>query len=200
MTHNVSVDDSIAIGRRPFLKTMGVGLAGTTLLAGSAAAASASSDELSRELNAVRAATRKYRDVAIARTDGYGTQVSPYVPQMGFHFVNPALVAADADTPVDLSEPPILVYYPTGDYNPAPGDEHDPDRDADLRLGAVEFAHMETGVAGNLFADETASRSLKTSEAEGWGPIPETPLMALHVWVHRGNPAGVFHPTNPTID
>ena len=200
MTHNASLEDNFSVGRRPLLKTVGLGLASTALLTGPIGAASAQSDELAHELNEVRAATQKYRDVAKARADGYATLVSPYTPNMGFHFVNPALIAADASTPVDLSEPPILVYYTTGSYNPGPGDIHDPDHDDDLRLGGVEFAHAETGVPGNIFSDESASRTLKVSEADGWGPIPASPFMALHVWVHRGNPAGVFHPTNPTID
>ncbi|WP_418284214.1 hypothetical protein [Halorubrum sp. DTA46] len=119
---------------------------------------------------------------------------------MGFHFVNSALFAGDASTPVDLSEPPILVYYTTGSYNPGPSDIHDPAHDDKLRLGGVEFAHSETGVPGNIFSDESAGRSLAVSEENGWGPIPGSPFWALHVWVHRGNPAGVFHPTNPTID
>lgn len=200
MTHKPFVDDSMSVGRRPLLRTVGFGLAGTALLSGSVGAASAKSDELTHELNEVRAATRKYRNVATARADGYDTLVSPYAPNMGFHFVNFDLIAADASAPVDLSEPPILVYYTTGNYNPGPGGIHDPDRDDDLRLGGVEFAHAETGVAGNIFSDESASRTLKVSEADGWGPIPESPFMALHVWVHRGNPDGVFNPTNPTID
>ncbi len=182
------------------MKTVGLGLTSTALFTGAVGAASAKSDEFTHELNEVRAATRKYRDVATARADGYDTVVSPYVPNMGFHFVNPLLIAADASTPVDLSEPPILVYYTNGNYNPGPGDVHDPAHDKDLRLGGVEYAHGEAGVAGNIFSDESASRTLKVSEEAGWGPIPGMPAMALHVWVHRGNPAGVFHPTNPTID
>lgn len=200
MTHNASVDESNAIARRPLLKTVGLGLAGTALLTGPVGAASAQSDEFTHELNEVRAATQKYQDVAKAREDGYATLVSPYVPNMGFHFVNPALVAADASTQVNLSEPPILVYYTTGNYNPGPGDIHDSAHDDDLRLGAVEFAHVETGASGNIFSDESASRALEVSEEDGWGPIPDSPLWALHVWVHRGNPAGVFHPSNPTVD
>lgn len=199
MTHESSVEAGIATGRRPFLKTVGLGLGGTALLTGAVAPASARSNDLSRELNEVRAATLKYQDVAIARADDYDTQVSPYVPNMGFHFVNPSFVAADAAAAVDLSEPPILVYYTTGEYTPDPGAIHDPEQDDALRLGAVEFAHAETGVAGDIFADETATRCLPVMEEDGWDHVPETPLMAVHVWVHRGNPAGVFHPTNPTI-
>ena len=120
---------------------------------------------------------------------------------MGFHFVNPGLIALEEDGPFDLENPPILVYFTTGNYNVGDGDIHDPDRDEDLRLGAAEYAHEGTkGAPGNIFSDEEASRNVKFPEEEGWEPVPGTPFTALHVWVHRGNPAGVFHPTNPTTD
>lgn len=199
MTHQ-PVGDGPAVDRRSVLKAVGLGVVGTTMLAGTAGATGSGSDRLARQLAEVRTGTRKYRSVARAREDGYDAEVSPYVPNMGFHFANPALIVADSTTVVDRAEPPILVYHTTGGYAPAPGEAHHPSRDGDLRLGAVEFAHGETGVPGDVFSDETASRSLSVAEAEGWGPVPGTPLSALHVWVHRGNPAGVFNPTNPTID
>lgn len=181
--------------RRTVLKALGSGL----IVSSMAGPASARSDALARELNDVRKATRRYRDVSTARSDGYDGQISPYVPGMGFHFIDPARIASDASEYVDVTNPPMLVYVPTGSYTPDPGDVHDEERDDDLRLAAVEFAHFETGVPGNYFSDETSTRSLKTMEAEGWGPIPNTPLHALHVWVHRNNPDGVFHPTNRTV-
>lgn len=197
------------VSRRSTLKAIGGGV----LLGGVAVTpASARSDTLAHELNTVRAATRKYRDVALARADGYGTVVSPYTPEMGFHFVNPALLALttapDSDRvgsgTVDLAEPPILVYTTTGSYNPAPGDVHEPDRDDDLRLSAVEFGHLaddgSPGTPADYFSDEDSSRNLKVTEEEGWEWVPGPAITALHVWVHRNNPAGVFHPTNPTID
>ena len=206
------MDDSHTISRRSALTIVGGGL-----LLGSVATgpASARSDALAKELNQVRAATRKYRDVALARTDGYDFEISPYVPGMGFHFVNPDYVAPDANGPFDLESPPILVYYTTGNYDVEPGAIHDDDRDGDLRLGAVEFAHVgdvdaladrdppagpHDGTAANVFSDEDASRTLSVPEAEGWEWVPGANVTALHVWVHRGNPAGVFNPTNPTID
>ena len=163
----------------------------------------ARSDQLAQELNAVRSATRQYRDIGQARADGYVVE-SEYVPQMGFHLINPTLIAPDADAPVDITEPPILVYFTTGNYRPEPGGDHDPDRDDDLRLGAVEFAHTgdegPPGTPMDLFSDEDASRNLKVTEDEGWEWVPGADITALHVWVHRGNPAGVFNPSNPTID
>ena len=183
------------ITRRGVLRGTAVGLAGLSL----AGTASARSDRLSEELNAVRAATRKYRDVGLARTDGY-VIFSPYVPEMGFHAINPGLIAPDEHTEVDITKPPILVYYTTGNYRPGPGTLHDPDRDGDLRLGAVEYAHLgDHGAAADYFSDEDVSRNLHVTEEEGWEYVPTAGITALHAWVHRGNPAGVFHPTNPTV-
>lgn len=161
---------------------------------------SARSDSLANELDAVRAATRKYRDVALARKDGY-EEISPYVPGMGFHFSNPELFAANENEDGDLTTPPILVYFTTGNYRPNPGDPHDCDHADDLRLGAVEFGHLGSqGAAANYFSDDEVTRNLKTTEEDGWEPVPGPDgITALHVWVHRGNPAGVFHPTNPTV-
>lgn len=167
-----------------------------------AGTASARSSTLAAELNAVRKATQKYKDIDTARNDGY-VVVSAYVPQMGFHFINPGLLAADENVVVDVTKPPILVYYTTGSYQPGPGDEHDKSQDANLRLGGVEYAHLgdsaAPGTPANYFADEDTTRTLKVTEEEGWQWTPGPDITALHVWVHRGNPAGVFHPTNPTI-
>lgn len=189
------MNNLLELNRRTALKTIGGGL----LVGAMAGSANAGGDDLSHELNEVRAATRKYRNVGLARDDGYGELVSPYEPEMGFHFVNPDLIAADEDGPFDLTEPPILVYFTTGNYDVRPGELHDPERDDDLRLGAVEYAHAGDEPA-DIFSDEEVNRNLKISEEEGWEFVPGPNITALHVWVHRGNPAGVFNPTNPTID
>ena len=194
------------IDRRTALKVLGGGL-----VVGTAAPVSARSNELSQELNSLRKATQKYKDVGEAREDGY-VVVSEYVSEMGFHFIHPGRLAltsapdSDRTAPgtVEIKEPPILVYFTTGNYDPDSGDEHDSDRDDDLRLGGVEYAHLEDdgtpGTPSDYFSDEEASRNLKVSEEDGWEWVPGPDITALHVWVHRGNPAGVFHPTNPTID
>lgn len=159
-------------------------------------------DELTRQLLDVRAATRPYwADVAHAREDGYDGEISPYTPGMGFHFVNPGLVAEDEDAAVDLAAPAILVYVPTEGYDPAPGDEHDPERDNDLVLAAVEYAHAGTEDASmDLFADEDADPSPQHSEENGWHFVEGAGVTALHVWVPHWNPAGVFHPTHPAAE
>lgn len=182
------------LGRRAVLTGVGSGLALGSV--GGLAAASQGSSKLSRQLNELRAATRSYRDVGAARADGFRPLLG-YFPGMGFHFT-------DRDPPLgaDRRDPPLLVYYTTGNYQPDPGDPHDPGRDDDLVLGAVEYL-----VAGNradtppdIFADQENPRELPVTEAEGWHFEADLGVTGLHAWVHRGNPAGVFHPTNPTID
>lgn len=177
--------------RRTVLKAIGGGL----LIGAAAVPASAGGDELSHQLDTVRCVTRKYRDIETARDDGYGA-VSPYVPGMGFHFANGPPFGTK------LEDPGVLVYFTNGSYNPDPGEQHDSNHDDDLILGAVEWL-----VPGDreddppdIFNDEDSQRNLKVTEEEGWHFEEEEGFTGLHAWVHRGNPAGVFHHTNPNID
>lgn len=178
--------------RRTVLKTIGGGL-----LFGSFGTipAGAQSNELSQQLNAVRAVTRKYKNIETARDDGY-VAVSPYVPRMGFHF---------ADGPpfgTDLENPGVLVYFTNGNYNPEPGADHEPDQDDDLILGAVEWLVPgdQKDNPPDIFSDENSPRNLLVTEEEGWHFEEDEGFTGLHAWVHRGNPAGVFHHANPNID
>lgn len=153
-------------------------------------------DELPRELGEVHEATSTYRDVQTVRSKGYEPLLG-YFPGMGFPFTN-----RDPPFGTDRNDPPLLVYFTNGSYNPEPGAMHDPDQDDDLVLAGVEYlvpGDQETAPP-DVFADEASSRALKVTEAEGWHFEADLGVTGLHAWVHRGNPAGVFHPTNPTID
>lgn len=177
--------------RRTVLKTIGGGIG----FAAAVVPATAGGDQLSEQLNTVRAVTRKYKDIETAREDGYAA-VSPYVPGMGFHF---------ADGPpfgTDLEDPGVLVYFTNGSYNPEPGEEHDSEHDDDLVLGATEWLLPgdQEEDPPNIFDDEESHRELQVTEEEGWHFEEEEGFTGLHAWVHRGNPAGVFHPTNPEIE
>ncbi len=160
-------------------------------------ASPASEATLSHQLQAVRQATLPYRDISKADEDGYAP-ISPYVPGMGFHF-------SDRTPPfgTDVDDPPVLVYFPNGSYDPAPGEPLDPARKDDLVLGAVEYLVPgdQTGDdAPNIFADESGPQTLPTTEREGWHFERALGFSGLHAWVHRGNPDGVFHTTNRTIE
>lgn len=182
------------VGRRRVLSMLVGGLA----LGSSSGLAAASGDgtNLSRQLTRVRDVTRAYRDVGTARADGYEPLLG-YFPGMGFHFT-------DRDPPLgaDRDDPPLLVYFTNNNYNPEPGESHDPERDDDLILGGVEYlvAGDQEADPPDLFADDGNPRELPVTEAAGWHFEPDLGVTGLHAWVHRGNPAGVFHPTNPTID
>lgn len=178
--------------RRTVLRSIGVGVTGGVAYVGSA---SANGYELTAELNTVRDLTLKYRDIDTARSDGYAA-VSPYVPGMGFHF------ADDPPFGTALGDPGILVYFTDGSYNPAPGEEHDPAHDDDLILGAVEWLVPgdQEDNPPDIFSDESSDRELLVTEAEGWHFASAEGFTGLHAWVHRGNPEGVFHPTNPEIE
>lgn len=158
--------------------------------------ASAGDDELSKQLNTVRGESKQYRDIGEARDDGY-VAISPYVPGMGFHFANEVPPFG-----TDLEDPGVLVYFTNGSYNPAPGDSHDPAHDDDLILGAVEWLVPgdQEDDPPDIFNDEDSHRELQVTEKEGWHFEAEEGFTGLHAWVQRGNPAGVFHPTNPNID
>lgn len=180
--------------RRALLRTIGGGIVLGAVSIGPASAES-EKDELTQQLNTVRDVTRKYRDIETAREDGYNP-TSPYVPGMGFHF------ADGLPFGTDLTDPGVLVYFTNGSYNPGPGDPHDPAHDDDLILGAVEWLVKgnQEDSPPNIFNDEASSRNLKTTEEEGWHFEEEEGFTGLHAWVHRNNPEGVFHHTNPTVD
>jgi hypothetical protein len=109
----------------------------------------------------------------IASTNGMGA--------MGFHWVNGLLL----DETLDPTQPEVLVYEPTAD--------------GDLELVAVEyvifqsvwFEHHDANTTPMLFG---------TPFMEGDAArfhIP--PFFALHAWVHKANPAGMFASYNLNV-
>ena len=159
----------------------------------SAPAARAQEPALSPELEKVRAALEKYRDPVVAVHDGYFSTLGciefpraaasghvPYPPGgMGIHFLNPALIG-----PVpDPQRPQILIYEPAGDR---------------LRLVAAEwFVPLATGIKErpSIFGQPL------DGPMEGHHPLLPTGLhhYDLHVWLFKANPAGLFSPTNPSV-
>ena len=96
---------------------------------------------------------------------------------MGYHFVNPALVAPGA--PVDPAHPPVLMYGPSA----AGG----------LELWGAEFFEPNIGQPTPVFGTQSFD-----------GPMPgHEPGMPehydLHVWTGKHNPAGLYAPFNPSL-
>lgn len=169
--------------RRTVLTTIGAGVVGSLASVGTAAAGD---HTLAKQLNTVRASTRRYRDVATARADSY--------ERVGvFDFVGVVFNNADFIGNIGHTDPPANLFY-------APNRSGDT-KDSDLILAGIEY-HVpgDHGEDQDIFADEEASRPLKVTEAEGWHANPfGGDFTGLHVWSHLQNPDGVFALQHATI-
>jgi hypothetical protein len=139
-------------------------------------------DDLAR----VRAATRRFRDVAVAREAGYAAAgecaQDPKYGGMGIHYANPDLVA---DGKLDITKPEILVYQPM------PGGR--------LRLGAVEYFQADADQDLHTDSDRPYLFGLPF-DGPMLGHEPGMPIhYDLHVWLYRHNPAGLFAMWNPRV-
>ena len=131
-----------------------------------------------QQLAALRRATVRYHDPAMAEADGYLMEdecisaaklgAPAELGAMGYHFVNPSLI----DGTVDLLEPEVLVY-----------EKRD---DGMLHLVAVEY----------LFVGEEAPELMGQQFQEFLPPFAD---FELHAWAWKGNPNGVFADFNPTV-
>jgi len=153
---------------------------------------------LATDVAEARAATAKYLDnLALAKADGYSI-ITRMIPDMGYHFLNPAVKA------FDLRKPPILVY------------EHDGAR---WQLGALEWVFTAKPATSPLpgatygsfpaachYADGTfvpassQSQCATTNATTGakftfWHPN----LVTLHFWVWYPNSAGIYSGMNPLV-
>jgi hypothetical protein len=161
------------------------------------------------ELEALRAATERYRDVELALADGYLRDpmdlciTAPMEGQprqlgaMGVHYFRPDLLGITATGPrvagtgthTDFRQPGVLIYEPQADGR--------------LELVAIEnlvFAsawreagHLQPPVFhGNEYYHMIDNPLTEVDEAHMFEPHYE-----LHMWLYRDNPNGLFAPFNP---
>jgi hypothetical protein len=207
--------------RRILIATLGVALLTGTVLAvrGAAAGPSAPAAEaaaaaghqhpaaaagggggrgLANQLAKARLATAKYAtSLRAAKADGYGI-ITRMIPDMGYHFLNPAIQG------FDVTRPHILVYERRG---------------GSWTLGALEWvftskpttAPLPGATYGSFGAachykdgtfvfeatqDDCARRSPESGAAFNfWHPD----LVTLHVWLWYHNPDGLYSGTNPLV-
>jgi hypothetical protein len=136
-------------------------------------------------LRAVKLATAKYRNPAVAVADGFiPTDVcasDPKLGGMGYHYVNPANMM---DGVIDPVRPEVLVYVPTRHGR---------------NLGAVEYLQPDADQDVTTDGDRPSVLGLPFD-----GPMPgHEPGMPVHydkhLWLWKHNPAGMFTPFNPRI-
>jgi hypothetical protein len=164
-------------------------------------------------LDEVRAIAEKYRDVNVAKAEGYTTDnkcttaamlgQSAALGTMGLHYVRRDLLGLPpkpappgsgrvngTGTHIDFRNPAMLVY--------------EPQADGSLKLVAVENLVFEKawhskseapptfhGRTYPLLKDDPRT---KVDEAHGWEPHYEQ-----HLWVFIDNPNGPYSPFNPNI-
>lgn len=139
------------------------------------------------DLRLARAATRKFRNIKVAKAAGYTATTGhcaqdPKYGGMGIHYTNSALFA---DGTLDVTKPEILVYQPVPSGK--------------LRLGAVEFFRAD---ADQDLATDPDRPHLFGLPFDGpmLGHEPGMPIhYDLHVWLYRHNPAGLFAAWNPNV-
>ena len=186
-------------------------LASAILSTGLAACAS---DTNEPSLDEVKALAEKYRDVSVAKAEGYTTDnkcttavmlgFPAEMGDMGLHYVRRDLLGLPpkpappgsgrvhgTGTYTDFRKPAMLVY--------------EPQPDGSLQLVAVEnlvFAsawHNKFGKDAPAFRGEPYvlledKAETKVDEAHGWEPHYE-----LHAWVFRDNPNGMHSEFNPRV-
>ena len=146
--------------------------------AGAPAAAALDVNAVARDIAAVRGVTASFRSFADARAAGWSTRITGCMMDphgaggMGFHFGKPALI----DATVQADEPEVLIY--------------EPEAHGRIRLVAVEYIipvdQWHDSLPPRLFG-----RAFTVNE--------QFKVWALHAWVWKDNPNGMFAPYNPRV-
>jgi hypothetical protein len=153
---------------------------------------------LATQLARARLATAHYAtNLGAAKADGYQI-LTRMIPDMGWHFLNPAIQG------FDVTKPPILVYerhghrwqlgafewvFPTKPATPPlPGATYG-------SFGAA--CHYKDGTfVFTPSQDQCPERSPQTGAAFNfWHPD----LVTLHLWLWYHNPDGLYSGTNPLV-
>ena len=178
--------------------TTSVPLAPSAFSESSAALATATSENAAnsgalatdqRLLSMIRQATARFQNIDAALAagyvdDGYGcfdaaqAGLDPALGGMGFHLINEAL---HADPATDPLKPDLLVYEPRRGVKP--------------KLVALEY---EVFIADWYGAGNIAPPALLGHVFEELH-FPGLDVFALHLWLWRDNPNGMFQDFNPKV-
>jgi hypothetical protein len=159
-------------------------------LRASAASGGITESITAKELAAVRQATVKYHDVSVAEADGFVavshcTLNADGTAGMGIHYGN---IARLMDPAINLLEPELLLYEPSGDG---------------LKLVAVEYMFAIGPPDSPIPANPPPAPELLGRVFDGpmLGHEPGMPPhYDFHVWLWKANPNGIFTPFNPNVN
>ena len=163
----------------------------------------------SENLDVIRAATEKYKDVNVALAEGFIPDPSGHCVSaaaeglpaewgaMGIHYINPKLLQITATDPrvdgnsthTDFTKPAILLYEPQEDGSL-------------VLLGIENLVWIKAwDAAGNsdvpAFMGRKWDRMADDPATDGDEAHQFTPHYDQHVWLYRENPTGLLNPFNP---
>jgi hypothetical protein len=131
----------------------------------------------------LRQASARFHRIQVALDEGYVQSSPGCTPGFGIVFRNNALV----DGVVDPEHPELLLY--------------EPQENGRMRLVAVEFLVL-AAAWDSIYSDSPTYAGYEFEDRRAPGsPGPPFPNYALHAWIWKHNPNGVFTHTapNPTI-
>jgi hypothetical protein len=148
--------------------------------------------DTNEDVATARAATQQFFRLDSAKMAGYGLFTdaagiaciaNPGVGGMGIHYVNGALVG---DAVLDPARPEALVYAPGGFFGGP-------------QLAAAEYIVFKDvwEAAGHTSPPSLFGTTLDLTGSPNRYGIP--PFYALHAWIWKANPAGMFMPWNPRV-
>lgn len=151
------------------------------MMAGSVVYPALAENETQDQLAQLRDATAKYHSIPTAQAAGYNLVPgldycfnNPGVGGMGFHYINVSLL----DTKVEPLKPEALVYAPR--------------RNGKLQLVAVEYiVPISAWDATNTQRPTLYGQTFERNDALG--------VYALHAWIWKHNPLGMFNDWNPRV-
>ncbi len=135
-------------------------------------------------LDAIRRATEPFKQVATARAEGYQPQfgciVNPATGAMGIHYINGDIFS---DPTIDPLRPEAVTY--------------EPQPDGTFQAVGLEYFVLQDAwhKAGN--ASPPTMLGQEFMPVTGFFDVP--PFYALHIWLWRENPSGMFASYNPAV-
>ena len=127
------------------------------------------------QVNTLRGFTSQYLDINVATNEGR-IDVSGYVPNMGHHYLNPAIT----DGTFDIDNPEIILYLP--------------DENNVMQMVAVEYSIVPQDPDNPGSPPEGFDGDLDV-----WHFNEMVGMWQLHVWTVLENPDGIFAAHNPAI-
>jgi len=154
--------------------------------------------DVTQKIVAARLATAKYAmDLERAKADGYQI-ITPMIPNMGYHFLNPKVQG------FDVTKPAILVYVRRGEAWQLVAIEWVwPKKPATAPLRGARYGSFDAAchyADGSFVVASAESKCAKTNAKTGaafgfWHP----PLVTMHMWIWYPNPNGIFGEFNPLL-